>query len=205
MVNRTLGNLIRCLSGDKPKQWDLVLSQAEFAYNSMVNRSTQKSPFSVVYLYPPKVPLDLLQLPRQAGKSIAASNMAEHVKTIHEKVQQALTASNRNYKHAADKTRRKKIFEVGDLVMIHLRKERFPVGTYNKLKPRKYGPCKVLKKINNNAYVVELPDNMAISNTFNVSDIYEYFPENENHSRASSFEEGVPDVGQGPLLPNCDS
>ena len=63
VVNRTLGNLIRCLSGDKPKQWDLVLSQAKFAYNSMVNRSTHQSPFSVVYLYLPKVPLHLLQLP----------------------------------------------------------------------------------------------------------------------------------------------
>ena len=63
VVNRTWGNLIRCLSGDKPKQWDIVLSEAEFAYNSMVNRSTQQSPFSVVYLYLPKVPLHLLQLP----------------------------------------------------------------------------------------------------------------------------------------------
>ena len=75
-----------------------------------------------MYLYPPKVPLDLLQLPRQAGRSLAAGNMAEHVKTVHEKVQQALTGSNRNYKHAADKTRHKKIFEVGDLVLVDLRK-----------------------------------------------------------------------------------
>ena len=76
---------------------------------------------------------------------------------------------------------------------------------YKKLKLKKYGPCKVLKKINDNAYVMELPENMAISNTFNVSDIYEYFPKIEDHSGASSFEEGVPDVGQGPPLPNCDS
>ena len=97
------------------------------------------------------------------------------------------------------------MFEVGDSVTVYLRKERFPKGTYNKLKPKKYGPCKILKKINDNAYIVELPDNMAISNTFNVSNIYEYFQDTKDNSRVSSSEEGVPDVSQGPPLPNCDS
>ena len=107
----------------------------------MVNRSpTKKSPFLIVYLYPLKFPLNLLQLPRQAGRSLAASNMVEHVKTVHDKVQQALAASISNYKNVADKTHRKKVFVVGDSVIVYLRKERFPMGTYNKLKPKKYGP-----------------------------------------------------------------
>lgn len=49
VTNRTLGNLIRCLYGDHPRQWALILAQAEFAFNFMKNRSTGKCPFGIVY------------------------------------------------------------------------------------------------------------------------------------------------------------
>ena len=89
---------------------------------------------------PPKHALDLVPLPKLPGVGQAAENMAERIQAMQEEVRQKLEATNTKYKEAADKKRREKIFNVGDLVLVYLRKERFPVGTYNKLKDRKYGP-----------------------------------------------------------------
>jgi hypothetical protein len=55
-----------------------------------------------------------------------------------------------------------------------LRKKIFLRGTYNKVKLKKIGPCKILKMFGENAYELELPEDVGISTIFNISDMYPY-------------------------------
>ena len=74
-----------------------------------------------------------------------------------------LEQSNQKYKENVDKSRRYHDFQVGDEVMVHLKKGRFYIGTYNKLKMKKFEPCKILKNFDSdNFYEVELGYNSYI-------------------------------------------
>ena len=60
--------------------------------------------------------------------------------------------------------------------MVHLRKEHFLVGKYNKLKMKKFGWCKIVKMHDfGNAYEVELPTELNISPVFNILDLIEFY------------------------------
>ena len=94
------------------------------------------------------------------------------MRELHAEVRQRLQKTNQGYKCTADQRKRQLQFEVGDMVLAHLRKERFPKGTYNKLKMKKIRPCRILRKFGENAYELELPEGIGISPIFNISDLY---------------------------------
>ena len=173
------------------------MPQAEFVYNSTVYNLTAMSPFAIIYRNVPHYLLDLAKLPIEERFSNAASVMAKQILDVQESVRLRLEKSNAKYKAAADKKRREKVFEERNMVMVYLRRERIHVGSYNKMKLKKYGSFKIVKT-SNNAYVVDLPSDMVISKTFNVAQLYEYHPTEQlysNHnSRKSSFEERGIDV-----------
>jgi hypothetical protein len=106
VVNRSLGNLLRCLAGTKPKQWDLALPQAEFSYNRSKSRTTGMSPFEIVYGQNPSGVLDLAHAPRVGRLNPKADELANHIRGVHEQVKLAIQESNDKYKAQADRHRR---------------------------------------------------------------------------------------------------
>jgi hypothetical protein len=117
---------------------------------------------------------ELRVLEENVFRSVGAEDFAAEMQELHSKIKERLQISNQEYKHRADKHKRNLQFEVEYLVLEHLRKERFPRGTHNKMKMKKIGPCKIIRKFEANDYEIELPDDVGISPIFNVVDLYPY-------------------------------
>ena len=155
------------------------------------------SPFEIVYGFNPLSPLDLLPLPVNERASLDGHRKAETVKKLHESVRQQIEKRNEHYASKANKGRKKVVFQPGEWVWVHMRKERFPSRRQSKLDPRGDGPFQVLERINYNAYKIELPGEYNVSTTFNVSDLSPF--DVGFDSRTNLFEEGENDASGDPI------
>ena len=57
VVNRSLSIMLRSIMKENHKSWDEYLPHIEFAYNRVVHKTTNISPFKVVYGFNPLTPL----------------------------------------------------------------------------------------------------------------------------------------------------
>ncbi|KAK1677237.1 hypothetical protein QYE76_038085, partial [Lolium multiflorum] len=191
VVNRTLSQLLRSMIKKNLKEWEECLPHVEFAYNRAVHSTMELCPFEVVYGFKPITPLDLLPLPIHERVNMEASKRADYVKKIHEKTKELIEKKGKSNAARMNKKRKEMLFKPGDLVWVHFRKDRFPKLRKSKLKPRGDGPYKVLAKINDNAYSIDLPeDEFGVSNSFNVADLTPYDGEDLGASGSTPFEGG---------------
>ncbi|XP_057975266.1 uncharacterized protein LOC131162680 [Malania oleifera] len=122
-----------------------------------VHSATKFSPFEIVYGFNPLTPLDLSFLPLTKHVNSDGKKKADFVKQIHEKARLNIEQQTEQYAKQANKGRHKHLFEPGDWVWLHMRKERFLVQRHSKLLPRGDGPFQILEHINDNAYKLDLP------------------------------------------------
>ena len=106
-----------------------------------------------------------------AWTSVEADAFSRHMHEIHDDIQQKFVLSHENYKAYADVTRKFSEFMESDMVMVWIRPKQYPRGVYKKLHSKNDDAYKILKKISSNAYVLGLPENMGISNIFNIENL----------------------------------
>jgi hypothetical protein len=110
---------------------------------------------------------------------------------MHETTKQNIEKMNEKYRITGSKGKKEIKLQPGDLVWLHLRKHRFPELRKSKLMPKADGPFKIIEKINDNAYKLELPPEFQVSPTFNIKDLKPYLgEEDELESRMTPIHEG---------------
>ena len=77
------------------------------------------------------------------------------------------------------------------MVLVRLRLQRFPLGSFTKLHARRASPFRVTKKLGTNAYVIKLPFEFSISLVFNIEDLIEFKGDVDENS-AISLPEATP-------------
>jgi hypothetical protein len=151
VVNRILSMLLQTMVKKNLKDCEECLSHVQFACNRAIHSTTNLCPFEIVYGFKPIAPIDLLPLLLQDITNMEAFKRVAYIKKIHEKTKKAIEFKAVRKVASMNKHRKIVLFEPGDLVWIHLRKESFPDQRKSKLMPRGDGPFHVLAKINDNA------------------------------------------------------
>lgn len=95
------------------RQQELLLPPAEFAYNHAPSRTTNESPFKVIYGQNPQNPLgpiDLVPLHQEEKMNIEASKRVKEIQELHKRVQVQIEKENERYQDQANKHRKQALF-----------------------------------------------------------------------------------------------
>ncbi|KAF8695821.1 hypothetical protein RHS03_07886, partial [Rhizoctonia solani] len=159
-VNPMVEHFLRAYLGINQKDWVKWLPMAEFAYNNAVHSSTGKTPFKALYgwepsLTPSNVPTDVPE----------ADDLATQMETQWQEIEAALQQSKTRM--VAGETGEPLNFEIGEEAWLDAKNVNLKTLS-PKLTEQCLGPFKVIKKISNQAYRLELPPTMRIHNVFYV-------------------------------------
>jgi hypothetical protein len=167
-ANKVITMYLRCLTGDRPRQWLRWLPWAEYVYNTAFQASLRDTPFKIVYGRDP--PSIRSYEPGETRVAAVAKSMAERDELLADarcRLEQAQAVYKRHY----DKNHREARYAVGDWVWLRLR-HRAPASLQGapkgKLRPRFYGPYRVAAIINDVAYRLELPPRARLHDVFHI-------------------------------------
>ena len=103
-----------------------------------------------------------------------AGDFLQESKDIVNSLRDNIAKAQNQHKQYADQKRTERSFEVGDMVYLMLqpyRQSTLRKRGSEKLKPRYYGPFKIIRRIGEMAHELELPTDSRVHNVFHVSQL----------------------------------
>ncbi|KAC9949399.1 hypothetical protein E3N88_45037 [Mikania micrantha] len=166
---QTLEDMLWACIIDFGGSWDDYLPLAEFSYNNSYHSSIGMPPYEMLYGRKCRTPVCWGEV---GQRELAHKNI---VKATNERIDQIhahLKVAQDRQKSYADKRRRPIEFQVGDFVLLKVSpwKGVIRFRKRGKLSPRFIGPFKIIARVGEVAYRLELPEELSgIHNTFHVS------------------------------------
>nr|GEU42258.1 putative reverse transcriptase domain-containing protein [Tanacetum cinerariifolium] len=168
---QTLEDMLRACVIDLGKGWDRHLPLVEFSYNNSYHTSIKAAPFEALYVRKCRSPICWAEV------GDAQLSGPEIIHETNEKIIQiksSIQAARDRQKSYANLKRKLMDFQVDERVMlkVSLWKGVVRFGKRGKLNPRYIGPFKVLSKVGDVAYRLELLQQLSrVHNTFHVSNL----------------------------------
>ncbi|GJR79400.1 putative reverse transcriptase domain-containing protein [Tanacetum coccineum] len=168
---QTLEDMLRACVIDFGNGWVKHLPLVEFSYNNSYHASIKAAPFEALYGRKCRSPVCWAEVGevQLTGPEIVQETTEKIIQ-----VKQRMQAARDRQKSYADLKRKPMEFEVGDKVMLKVSPWKGVVrfGKRGKLNPRFVGPFKVIKRVGDVAYKLELPEELSrVHNTFHVSNL----------------------------------
>jgi hypothetical protein len=168
IVNKWLEGYLRNYVSGQQKAWVKWLHLGEHCYNTTYHMSIGMTPFRALYGYDAPSFVDLAFGDSRAPK---AKDWIQESQDILKTLKDNLQMAQNQQKIYADRHRVECTFEVGDLVFLRLqpyRQSSLKKSGAKKLKPCFYGPYRVIQRVGEVAYELELSEGSKIHNVFHV-------------------------------------
>ncbi|GKF48239.1 putative reverse transcriptase domain-containing protein, partial [Tanacetum coccineum] len=168
---QTLEDMLRACAIYFGKGWVNHLPLVEFSYNNSYHASIKAAPFEALYGRKCRSPVCWAEV---GQVQLIGPDLVQETTEKIIQIKQRMQAARDRQKSYADLKRKPMEFQVEDKVMLKV----FPwkgvvrFGKRGKLNPRYVGPFKVLEKVGDVAYKLELPEELSrVHNTFHVSNL----------------------------------
>nr|GEZ87801.1 putative reverse transcriptase domain-containing protein [Tanacetum cinerariifolium] len=168
---QTLEDMLRACAIDFGKDWVNHLPLVEFSYDNSYHATIKAAPFEALYGRKCRSPVCWIEV---GEAQILGPELIQETTEKIVQIKQRMQAARDRQKSYADLKRKPMEFQVGDKVMLKVSPWKGVVrfGKWGKLNPRYVGPFKVLERVRDVAYKLDLPKELSRDhNTFHVSNL----------------------------------